>query len=683
MKKHKFNYEYITTSEGLERVKGWLDRCSFFVFDVETGGLNVFNDELVMLQIGDDTKQWLIDCRVLDPRSLGPYFAAPEILKIGQNLKFDIKFVKHNYNWDVVNIADTMIIEQVIRCGLRLRASMEILALYYLRLQLDKDKDLRLSFSTTKPGHFSRRQLEYAAGDCVYPLFILQKQKQVIRERKLTATINLEHKVLPVLAKAELAGMRMDKHSWLKLYQTSIKKRDQAEKQLDQFFGTENYSQDDFFGGTEKKKDINYGSPDQILRLLQLRKYNVESTDKNALILAYIEKRLPKEFVQAMLLFRMYNTRISRYGLNVLKAIESTTGHIHTEFLQTTTATGRLSSGRETGEEFGVKTQVSSAEAKRINFQNLPRLNEFRTCFIADEGYKLVVLDYSAIEPRILAQQSADPMYVKTFQDGLDIYQEIGQEIYHEEVSKKPGRPSELRDKAKIGVLGTSYGTGRPKFFERMRVDLNFNKETGLLNDPIVQVTREEADELWYGIFETCPVIRLSLDESSTLANPRASTRKFYDHRLAEESRDKVYDSLKKLFAEDERLDDEQAETLANTFADNRAYISYSESLGGRKRFYRVSHATWYTDGRNQPIQASASDIIKTAMVLIDARIQKEGHDAVIINQIHDELLVKVREDQADAVEKYMRELMIEAGEKFLPSIPCKVDGGVCDKWQK
>ncbi|KKK72206.1 hypothetical protein LCGC14_2906210, partial [marine sediment metagenome] len=384
-----------------------------------------------------------------NPKSLGPYFADPAILKIGQNLKFDVKFVKHNYNWEVVNLADTMIIEQVIRCGLRLRASMAALALYYLRLHLDKDKDLRLSFASTKIGCFSKRQLDYAAGDCVYPLYILQKQKQIIKERGLVSTVNLEHKVLPVLAKAELEGMKMDTHSWLKLYQNSVRKKDDAEAQLDVFFGTENYRQDDFFGESKKQKNVNYDSPDQVLNLLKLRKYDIESTDKNALILAYIEKRLPKKFVQAMLLFRMYTTRISRYGLNMLQAIEPSTNHIHTEFLQANTATGRLSSGRATGEEFGVKTQVRSGEAKRINFQNLPRLDEYRTCFVADKGYKLVVLDYSAIEPRILAQQSSDPMYVRTFKNDLDIYQEIGEEIYHEEVSKKPGRPAELRDKAK------------------------------------------------------------------------------------------------------------------------------------------------------------------------------------------------------------------------------------------
>ena len=70
-------------------------------------------------------------------------------------------------------------------------------------------------------------------------------------------------------------------------------------------------------------------------------------------------------------------------------------------------------------------------------------------------------------------------------------------------------------------------------------------------------------------------------------------------------------------------------------------------------------------------------------MVWIDERIQAEGHDALIINQVHDELILKAKTEQAESVEKYVRELMVAAGEKFLPSIPCKVEGGVCDKWQK
>ncbi len=684
MKKVTLNYEYLTSTDSLSRVKAWLDNRHFFVFDLETDGLNVFQSEIIMMQIGDDTKQWLIDCRVIDPSSLGPYFADPEMLIIGQNLKFDTKFGMWNYQWEFTNLADTMIIEQIIRCGLRTRASMEALAKYYLRMDLDKDKDLRTSFATTPVGKFSKRQLDYAAGDCVYPLYIIQKQKAIIKQRKLSATINMEHKIIPILAKAELEGMKVDTNSWLKLYQDSIKKRDEAEKQLDVFFGAENYKQDDFFAESVDVKNINYGSPDQILTLLRLKGYDVEGTDKHHLILGYVEGLLPKEFVQPMLTHRMYGTRISRYGLNVLEAVEKKTGRLHTEFLQAYTATGRLSSGRETGETLGAKTQLKSSKiSKRVNLQNLPRMDVYRNCFIADPGYKLIVKDYSAIEPRILAKKSQDRTYVHTFMNGLDIYQEIGEEIYHEEVSKKPGRPSMLRTKAKIGVLGTSYGTGKPKFHAMMKMDLNFSAETGELQDPVIKVTQQESDELWEGIFRTCPDIKEALNADSTLANPRASHRKYYDHRISEEPYKRVYDRLLELFKDDKYLDDSQALTLAEKFAENRGFVSYSESLGGRKRFYRVYHMTWWTDGRNHPIQSTASDIIKTAMISIYDKIKEKGHDAVIINQVHDELIVKVREDQAEDVEKYITQSMVEAGDKYLDPIPCKVEGGICDRWEK
>ncbi len=683
MKKVAFNYEYLTSPDSLSRVKTWLDGRKFFVFDTETTGVNVFQDDIVMMQIGDDTKQWLIDCRAIDPSSLGPYFADPDMLIIGQNLKFDVKFAKLNYGWEFTNLADTMIVEQVIRCGLRLRASMEMLAKYYLRLDLDKDKKLRTSFGSTPVGKFSVRQLEYAAGDCVYPLYILQKQKLLIKQRRLSATINLEHKVIPVLAKAELEGIALDVNSWIKIYQDSVKQRDAAEQQLDVFFGAENYKQDDFFAEPIDVKNINYGSPDQILTLLRLKGYDLEGTDKHHLLLGYVEGILPKSFVQPMLTHRLYKTRIDRYGLNVLDAIEKSTGRLHTEFLQAYTATGRLSSGRETGETLDAKQLKSSRVSKRINLQNLPHLNVYRNCFIADPGYKFIVKDYSAIEPRILAKKSQDRTYVHTFMNGLDIYQQVGEGIYHEEVSKKPGRPASLRSKAKIGVLGTSYGTGKPKFYKMMKMDLNFNKDTGELKDPIVNVTQAESDELWEGIFKTCPDIRGSLDDDSSLANPRASQRKFYDHRISEESYKRVFDKLLELFNDDKYLDSKQALTLAEKFANNRGFISYSESLGGRKRFYRVYHKTWWTDGRNQPIQATASDVIKTAMVAIDDKIKEKGHDAVIINQVHDELIVKVREDQAEEVDKYVTELMIAAGHKYLDPIPCLVEGGICDRWEK
>jgi len=683
MSKIKFNYEYLTSTKDLNRVKTWLDSRKFFVFDTETSGLNVFQDELVILQIGDDTKQWLIDCRAVNPVSLGPYFASPDILKIGQNLKFDLKFTIREYGWEFNSLADTMLIEQVIRCGLKLRASMEVLAKYYLRLDLDKDVKLRTSFGVTPIGRFSKRQLEYAAGDCIYPLYIIQKQKPIIKKRQLIATVNLEHEVLPVIAKAELEGMKLNVNKWISLYQTSLEKRNVAEKELDKFFGAENYKQDDFFGKSVSVKNINYGSPEQIVNLLRLKGYEVEGTEQADLILGYLNKVLPKSFVQPMLTYRLFKTRVERYGLNVVESIEQSTGHIHTEFLQANTATGRLSSGRETGESTASKKQLSSRKAKRINFQNLPHLNAYRNCIEADPGYKLIIQDYSAIEPRILAKKSNDRTYVRTFENDLDIYQEIGEQIYHEEVSKKPGNPLNLRNKTKIGVLGTSYGTGKPKFFRKMQIDLNFDRDTGQLKDEIVVVTKEESDSLWEGIFITCPDIREALNIDSSLANPRASRRKFYDHRLSEESYTKVYDRLMGLFEDDEYLDESQAHELAAKLALNRAYISYSESLGGRKRFYRVYHMSWWTDGRNHPIQATASDIIKTAMVSIDKRIKQKGHDAVIINQVHDELIVKVREDQAEEVNSYVSQLMIEAGDKYLDPIPCKVEGGICDQWEK
>jgi DNA polymerase-1 len=675
--KIEFNYEYITEQSSLERVQEWMTNHRSFVVDTETTGLSPFNDDLVLLQVGDEEKQWIMDCRAVNIEVLEPWMSDPAYVKLGQNIKFDLKILQWKYGWLFKNVADTMIAEQVIRCGVIGRkntVSMEALARFYLRIKLDKDKDLRTGFGKTPVGAFSERQLRYAAGDCIYPKYLARHQKPIIHKRGLRSTLSLEHAFIPVLAEMELEGMRLDTEAWTQLYQKAQRERKNAEKLLDELFQTENTSQEDMFGKPQIMKGINYGSWQQVLAgFRRLGYHSLESTHSEEVALAAIRGEIPRKLAQALIAYRIYNKRATTYGLNFLEAIEEKTGHIHSDFTQCVTHTGRLSSGQDDKED---------TVSKKVNLQNIPRLPEYRHCFIPDEGDVLIVWDLKAIEPRILGDMSLDSTYVDTFMNNGDIYNALGSVIYGEPVSKEPGRPHDLRAKTKIGILGTSYGTGKKKFHRKMLLDLNRDSE-GFLKDERVDILRDESDTLWEGIFEACPSIRETLDELSDLANPLVSKRSFFDTRAYYESEKKVHEKLIEFFEQVPRMSKKQVLEKAESFTKKRGYVTYSSSRNGRKRFYKVYHKTFWTDGRNHPIQATAADILKAAAVDVYREIKKNNHDAAIINQVHDELVLRCKREEAEEVNEYTRDLLEAAGNKFLKVIPCIAEGGICEKWEK
>jgi DNA polymerase I-like protein with 3'-5' exonuclease and polymerase domains len=669
--KINFNYEYITEQEDLQRVKQWVADRAFFVLDLETDGFSPFRNKIIMMQIGDHEKQWLIDMRAVNVDSLSPIFADPTKVKLGQNIKFDMKFLMYQRGMQFQNVADTMIAEQVLRCGLGVRVNMADLAEHYLHVEIDKSDELRASFGKTSVGAFTQRQLEYAAGDCIYPVYIAREQKPLIHKRGLRNTLSLEHAFIPVLTKMELAGIRMDTDAWLTLYQEAVTKRTQAEKELDEFFQVQLLKQEEFFDEAQEERTLNYGSWQQVLAALKRKGYDLPNTRSDTFALAAIKGELPMDFVRSFLVFRIYDTRVNRYGLNFLKGIEDQTGHIHSDFTQCFTTTGRLSSGLKEGKEY------------KVNLQNIPRDPRYRACFLPDEGYVFIIYDLQAIEPRVLGDMSLDPTYMDAFLNNKDIYAEIGRGIYKEDVHKGKGRPGELRSKTKIGVLGTSYGTGKTKFHRKMLLDLNLD-ENKLLHEEITRISQEESDLLWEGIFESCPSIRESLDRSSALANPLRTERRVFDDRAARESYQSVYEKMLEVLADIPNITPEDVEKRARHFAKNRGWVSYSQTLNGRKRLFKVYSDNWWTEGRNHPIQGTAGgDVMKTAMVGIDQEIVTHGYDACVVNQVHDEVVVHCKEEDAEALNPLVKKQMEVAGAKFMRIVPCVAEGGIANKWEK
>ena len=674
MYKFPLNYEYLYEQKDVERVINWLDAAKkelkTICIDLETSGVNPFEDSIVLCQLGNTDKQWILDARTIDLSFLKPYLESSSIHKIGQNIKFDYKFLVKKLGIKMKSVGCTMITEQVLRCGLGVRANMEILCERYFNIKIDKEGSLRGSFKSTPVGQLSQRQLDYAAGDIVYPIEIMRKQMPLIRLRGLEKTLGLEFRVLPVIANMELHGMGIDKGSWMKLYQEALKDRKEAEKELDRLFGVSPTFQENLFGEADRVMAIDYNSPHQLKKALARMGYPMEKTQKVDIALAAIEGRMPKDLAQGILSWRIANTRVTRYGISFLDAIEPATGRIHSDFSQAMTTTGRLSSRED-----------SDSSSDKVNLQNITNAEGYRACFVPAEGYKFCVWDYQAIEPRILGEISQDPTYLEIFDNDKDIYGFIGSKMLGEEVSKAPGRPKELRDKTKITVLGNSYGTGKNKFHRKLLIDMNMDK--GILRKEFIDIPQSESDMLWEKFFEVCPNIRDTLDNLSALADPLGTSRRVYDELCGLELPQLVAPKVIQLFTYRTQMSADEKKARIDRAIRNRGHISYSETINGRKRFFKVYHPTAWTEGRNHPIQGTAADILKTAMVLIQDAIDTHGYDARIINQVHDELIVEVKDEQAEQVNEMVKTLCLTAERMFLKRVPPKVEGGIKDRWEK
>ena len=253
------------------------------------------------------------------------------------------------------------------------------------------------------------------------------------------------------------------------------------------------------------------------------------------------------------------------------------------------------------------------------NLQQIPTDLLFRQCFIAEKGYKLVVADYSQIELRIMAELSKDPAFLKAFKEEVDLHALTASQMFGVPLEQVT---KERRFQAKSINFGLMYGRGA----KSLAVQL--------------EISEEEAQQLLQKYFSAYKKVKAWLDRTGR-------------------------EAVKK---------------------------GYSLTIAGRKRYYRDlnpedpgyerQQAYVERQGKNTPIQGTSADMTKLAMVYIYERIKKEGFDAAPIHTVHDELVVEVKEDQAEKVATLVKEEMERAGKELLKEVPVRVDVAVSDSWE-
>ena len=576
--------------------------CSLFLtkqilsLDTETTSTNAIDAELVGLSFSIEEKKAFYvpvpDNREEAERIVNifkPLYEHPQIVKVGQNIKYDIE-VLARYGVEVKGeLFDTMIAHYLIQP--ELHHGMDYMAEVYLNYRTIHIDEL---IGPKGKHQRSMRELspeqvyEYAAEDADITLRLKNILEPKLKEAGVERLFHeIEMPLVPVLAEMEMNGVRIDTQSLAETSETFTQRVRRLE--------TERYQ-----GAGE---ELSSASPKQVGDILFAKMKIMEKPKKtktgqfvtNEEVLQSLRGK--SEIVAKILDHRGLKKLLGTYVDALPKLINSRTGHIHTSFNQTITATGRLSSSDP-------------------NLQNIPVRGEdgkeIRKAFIPEEGQLFFSADYSQIELRVMAHLSGDKNMTDAFAKGYDIHAATASTIYKKDISEVS---RDERTKSKRANFGIIYGITVFGLAERLDIE------------------RAEARQLIDGFFQTFPQV--------------------YDYmeRSKETVREKGY---------------------AETVFSRRRYLPDINSRNATVRGFAERNAI------NAPIQGSAADIIKVAMIRIYKRFKEEGLRSKMILQVHDELNFSVVPEERDRVQ----EIVISEMQNAYPlSVPLLAECGWGTNW--
>ncbi|WP_109409037.1 DNA polymerase I [Proteus genomosp. 4] len=599
------NYEAILTHESLAHWVELLKKAPAFAFDTETDSLNNIDARLIGMSFAiEPGKAAYIPLRheYLDApdqlpvddvlAALKPILEDKNILKIGQNLKFD-RGIMENEGIELNGIHFDTMLESYVLNSVSNRHDMDTLAEKHLNHKTTTFEEI----AGKGKGQLTFNQIEveqatlYAAEDADITLLLhqaLYPQIEAIEPIKHVYR-DIEMPLVPVLSRMERKGVLIDAQVLAVQSQEITQRLVEIEKETFALAGQE----------------FNLSSPKQLqeilfdkLQLPVIKKTpkGAPSTNEEVLEELAHSHELPRLILEHRGLAKLKSTYTDKLPLMV----NSKTKRVHTSYHQAVTATGRLSS-------------------REPNLQNIPVRNEegrrIRQAFIAREGFKIVAADYSQIELRIMAHLSQDKGLLDAFAQGKDIHRATASEVFGiplEEVT------SEQRRSAKAINFGLIYGMSA----------FGLSQQIG--------VERKEAQRYMDLYFERYPGV---LD---------------YMERTRKQASEQGY-----------------VETLDG----RRLYLPEINSKNAIRRKASEREAI------NAPMQGTAADIIKKAMIAVDHWICNECPDYVhMIMQVHDELVFEVRESYLEKANTMIHKLMEGSMEL---AIPLKVEVGVGNNWDE
>jgi DNA polymerase-1 len=592
------SYQAIEGDLGVKLLLQNLQKQSSVCFDTETTGLDALHAELVGISFSyekgkgyyvpfpesQDEAQVLID-------KFRPFFENENIEKIGQNLKYDLKILS-NYGITVKGkLFDTMIAHYLINPDMR--HNMDILAETYLKYS---PKSIETLIGKKGKNQISMRDValeeikEYAAEDADVTLQlkeIFTTELDKTETKKLFEEIEIP--LVSVLAAMETEGIRLD----VEFLKSMSAEMDVEIKTLEQNI----YE--------AAGENFNLASPKQLGDVLfdklkiggaKQKKTKTGQYATGEEVLTYLANENP--IVKEILDWRQMVKLQSTYILALPEQVDKKTLRVHTDYMQTVAATGRLSSNNP-------------------NLQNIPirteRGRQIRKAFVArDENHTLISADYSQIELRIIAALSGEENMIKAFQDGEDIHKATAAKVFNvplDEVSR------EQRSNAKTVNFGIIYGVSA----------------FGLSNQ--TSLSRSESAALIEAYYNTYPRLKSFISDQVEFARENG---------------------------------------YVQTILGRRRYLKDINSANAVVRSAAERNAV------NAPIQGSAADVIKIAMINIHKKLKEENWKSKMLLQVHDELVFDVHNDELEKIQPMIKHEMENA---FKMAVPLEVELGLGKDW--
>ena len=592
------NYQIIQGDLGIKLFLQNLNNQTSVCFDTETTGIDALNAELVGMSFAWEKGKAFYVPFPEDKESaqaladkFKPFFENEAIEKIGQNVKYDLKVVS-KYGIQIKGkLFDTMIAHYLINPDMR--HNMDVLSETYLKYSPKSIEDL---IGKKGKNQKSMRDValeeikEYAAEDADVTLqlaAIFNPILDKVETKKLFEEIEIP--LIPVLAAMELEGINLDKDFLKKMSVEMAKESSELEQKIYETAG----------------EKFNLASPKQLgdvlFDKLQLggTKQKKTKTGQYATgeeVLSYLanEHQIVKDILEWRQMVKLQSTYIDALP----NQVDATTGRVHTDYMQTVAATGRLSSNNP-------------------NLQNIPIRTErgrlIRKAFIArDENYTLLSADYSQIELRIIAALSGEDNMIKAFQNHEDIHKSTAAKVFNvalEEVTK------EQRSNAKTVNFGIIYGVSA----------------FGLSNQ--TDLSRSESAALIDAYYKTYPRLKSFIQE---------------------------------------QIDFARSHGYVQTVLGRRRYLKDINSANAVVRSAAERNAV------NAPIQGSAADIIKIAMINIHRKLTSENWKSKMLLQVHDELVFDVHNSELEKIQPMIKYEMENA---FTLAVPLEVEIGSGKNW--
>ncbi|WP_091836040.1 DNA polymerase I [Bosea lupini] len=607
-------YECVRTVADLARWIGWAYEAGCVALDTETNSLDVMQADLIGISLAvapgkacyiplqHRAGDGLFDSGLLEGQipldqaltELKPLLADPGVLKIGQNLKYDIA-VFNRHGVEVGPIDDTMLISYALDAG---HGGQGMDRLSEVHLGHKPIAYSEVAGTGKSQVTFDKVPLDkataYAAEDADVTLRLwLALKPRLVPERKTTVYETMERPLVPVLVRMERRGISIDRQILSRLSGEFAQSLARLEDEIHTLAG-EKFT----IGSPKQLGDILFGK----MGLPGAKKTATGQWATGAGVLEDLAEQ-GNELPARILDWRQLAKLKSTYTDSLPTYVNPQTQRVHTSYALAATTTGRLSSSEPNLQNIPIRTEAG---------------RKIRTAFVAEKGHKLISADYSQIELRILAHMADIPQLRQAFADGVDIHAMTASEMFGVPVQ---GMPSEVRRRAKAINFGIIYGISA----------------FGLANQ--LGISREEASAYIRKYFERFPGIRDYMDQARTTVRAKGAVETIFGRVC-------------------------HFPAVASKNPSERAFVE--------------------RQAINAPIQGSASDIIRRAMIRMEDALAAARLDARMLLQVHDELVFEVPEGQVEAALPVIRKVMVEAPQPAVAlKVPLVVDARAADNWDE